>query len=248
MMKTLLKEYIAQVVEAIRSKKDPVVKWGKSGKFDLERFKSLPNEAIMQAYAMNYLEALGQGSSRIVFVLTSRKVLKLARNPKGVAQNSAELQVYTDPATADMAANIYDADEDGKWLVSDLVKPLTDPAEFKKLTGVDWQEFTEDLVSTVSAFARKTGLELRKSAPEFTKKVHRMAEKGSNKLKLGDLTVLDHWGKTPDGRVVILDYGFTEDVAKQHYSKSQPASKTNAVRDQKTAAKATAPEDKPTGR
>ena len=34
----------------------------------------------------------------------------------------------------------------------------------------------------------------------------------------GDLKEIDHWGKTPDGRCVLLDYGFTQDVFKSHYS------------------------------
>ena len=95
---------------------------------------------------------------------------------------------------------------------------------------------------TVSAFARKQGMQLRKSAPEFTKKVFSMAEKGKNRLKLGDLTVLDHWGKTPDGRVVILDYGFTEDVAEKHYSKSPTPQKPSD--DQATRGKPAPDEEK----
>lgn len=38
-----------------------------------------------------------------------------------------------------------------------------------------------------------------------------------NKLMPGDLAVVDHYGKTADGRVILLDAGFTEDVWKQHY-------------------------------
>ena len=221
MQSKILKEYVSLMIEKIRSKQKYKTKFGGTT-FDLKTFKTLPSESIMIAYAMNYLEPLGQGSSRIAFVLSSKKVLKIARNEKGIAQNQAEQHVYTDPATKDVAAMMYDADDQGKWIICDLVRPITSTHEFKKLTGVDWQEFIEDLTMTVSAFARKQGMQLRNSAHEFTKKVFNMAEKGSNKLKLGDLTVLDHWGKTPDGRVVILDYGFTEGVADKHYSKSQP--------------------------
>lgn len=220
----ILRSYIRVMIqEAIRSKKDPTVKWRGSAKFDMKEFKSLPNESIMFAYALNYLEPLGQGSSRTVFVLTSKKVLKLARNPKGVAQNQAEIQVYTDPATADAAAKIHDADEGGLWLISDMVRPVKSQQEFETLTGVSWQEFSDDLSGTISSQARKSGgAKLRPDAAPFTRSVYNMAEQGSARLKLGDLTELDHWGKTPDGRVVILDYGFTEDVAVKHYPKETP--------------------------
>ena len=239
---SILREYVELVIEKVRSKRVVKTKWG-SPTFNMKEFQSLPSSEIMMVYAMNYLEPLGMGSSRSAFVLTPKKVLKIAKNPKGIAQNQAEQQVYTDPATADVAAKMYDADDQGRWIIADLVRPLTNPSEFKQLTGVAWQEFVEDLTMTVSAFARKQGMQLRKSAPDFTKKVFSMAEKGSNKLKLGDLTVLDHWGKTPDGRVVILDYGFTEDVAEKHYSKSQPK-----PQDDRATRGKPAPDEEKTGR
>lgn len=220
MSQPLLHEYLNLVLEKIRSKKKVKTKFGKPN-FDFEEFKSLPSEAIMRAYAMNYLEPLGQGSARIAFVLSGnrQKVLKIALNEKGLAQNKAELEVYTDPATADMAAKIYDTDENNRWIVADIVRPLTNPMEFKKLTGTDWDQFVQDMMSSVSSAARRRNMTLRNDAPEFTKKVYKMAEKGSNKLKQGDLTVLDHWGKTVGGRVVILDYGFTEEVGEKYYDK-----------------------------
>jgi len=222
MSQRLLREYLGLMIEKVRSKKKVKTRFG-GAKFDFEEFKSLPSESIMQAYAMNYLEPLGQGSSRIAFVLTPKKVLKIARNEKGVAQNKAELEVYTDPATANMSTKIYETDDMGRWMISDLVRPINNVKEFENMTGVPWQEFVEDLTATISAFARKSGLQLRASAPKFTQNVITMAEKGKNRLKLADLTVLDHWGKTPDGNVVLLDYGFTEDVATKHYpSKTQP--------------------------
>lgn len=36
-------------------------------------------------------------------------------------------------------------------------------------------------------------------------------------LQYGDLLEVDHWGKTADGKIVLLDYGFNEDIAKQYY-------------------------------
>lgn len=36
-------------------------------------------------------------------------------------------------------------------------------------------------------------------------------------LSYGDLLELGHWGKTADGKIVLLDYGFNEDIAKQYY-------------------------------
>lgn len=215
-----LREYLTLVVEKVRSKRAVKTRWG-SPTFNMKEFQSLPSSEIMIVYAMNYLEPLGSGSSRTAFVLTPKKVLKIAKNEKGIAQNEAELQVYTDPATMDVAARIHEADVESRWIVADLVRPLTNPVEFERLTGVSWGDFSIDLSSTISKLARERGFKLRNDAPEFTKKVVDMAERGATKLKLADLMVLDHWGKTPDGRVVLLDYGYTEDVATKHYPKTQ---------------------------
>ena len=37
-------------------------------------------------------------------------------------------------------------------------------------------------------------------------------------LAIGDLWVYDHWGKTADGRVVLLDYGLTDEIWNSHYT------------------------------
>ena len=216
----LLREFVRQIIsEKIRSKK-PGFKWkaSPSQKFNLEYFKSLPNESIMLAYAMNYLERLGEGSSRIAFALTSRKVLKLAMNPKGIGQNDAEVEVYTDPTSTGTVAKIHDADSSNRWIISDMVRPLSSEKEFEQLTGTSFVDFENDLMDTMSSSARRSGkAQLRKDASEFTKRVYKMAEKGVKKLKVGDLIELGHWGKTPDGRVVLLDSGFTEEVQEKYY-------------------------------
>jgi hypothetical protein len=38
-----------------------------------------------------------------------------------------------------------------------------------------------------------------------------------NHVKTDDLVHIDHWGKSVDGRVIVLDYGFTEKVEREHY-------------------------------
>lgn len=39
----------------------------------------------------------------------------------------------------------------------------------------------------------------------------------STDLLIGDLLHSEHWGKTADGRIVLLDYGLTRDVHSKHY-------------------------------
>jgi len=39
-----------------------------------------------------------------------------------------------------------------------------------------------------------------------------------NRLMPGDILEVDHYGKTPDGKIVLFDYGLTEEIAKKFYS------------------------------
>lgn len=205
---SLLREYVTLTLEKIRTKK------GQKGimgdKFDLKRFQSLPDQRSMLAYANKFLEKLGQGSSRAAFLLSGKYVLKIALNEKGLAQNNAELDVFTNPKSQPIVAKVYRADEDNRWIISDLVRPLTDPDEFAKLTGTDWDDFAKTIKDHLSKKGTKT------IPPDgFTQTVINNAK--TNKMLVGDIEEIGHWGKTPDNRCVLLDYGFTEDVFSQHY-------------------------------
>lgn len=52
-----------------------------------------------------------------------------------------------------------------------------------------------------------------------------------NRLMPGDLEDLEHFGKTTDGRVVLMDYGLTEEVALAHYPKPKTTAKAKGQTD-----------------
>lgn len=201
----LLKEYVRLLTEKIRSQKSASGK-----KFELPRFKSLEDVNMMNRYAESFLDKLGQGSSRAAYQLTSRYVLKIAINDKGIAQNEAELDVYTNPQTKSITSKIHSADQQHRWVIADVVRPFKNAVDFEKTTGSKWPNF----VTTVRT-AVKNG-KLAQDAPDFIKAV--VATVRNNKLGIGDIINVEHWGKTPDGRTVLLDYGFTEDVWSKHYA------------------------------
>jgi len=175
----------------------------------------------MVQYAVEFLETLGKGSSRRAFLLSSKYALKIAINEKGIAQNEAELDVFTNPKSRAIVAKVYDADQEGnKWLISDLVKPLDSEEEFEQLTGVKWYLFSEQIRSHM----QNRGADAQKLNPWVQAVI---ATARQNNLMHGDLRELSHWGKTPDGRCVLLDYGFNESVFQSHYSKTpKPQDKT----------------------
>lgn len=56
---------------------------------------------------------------------------------------------------------------------------------------------------------RKTNLQKMLNSPVVQGALALMNQAG---VMRGDILEVDHWGKTADGRVVLLDYGFTEDL------------------------------------
>jgi len=213
MRTVLLREYIGLVIEKIRSEKPHKSDKKRYGaKFNLKAFKEITDPEKQIRYASAFLESLGVGSSRQAFLLSSRYALKIALNKEGLAQNKGEIEVYSNPSAKPLVAKIYDAADNDTWLVSDLVKPITDTGEFEKLAGTDWGTFRECMIK-----ANETQ-EVDKRWPDLVKKVADVMLK--TQLKVGDLVgqgKMSHWGKTPDGRVVLLDYGVTKQVWNAHY-------------------------------
>lgn len=205
-METLIKEELGKILDESRKK------------LHMPDFVKLPKE---RQFRKNWLringEKLGEGSSRAVYVIDSSKVLKQAINDKGVAQNEAELKTFTNPHFKPLVTEIYDYDPDGEWLVSEIVRPLTG-GEFEKQTGLNFNDFVDAVhyLEGVEYTNRQGELAGEKDADnKFVQAAHdlmRFEDLGS-----GDLFEESHWGKTADGRIVVLDYGFTGDVYRKHY-------------------------------
>lgn len=250
-MHELLKEYLALTIERIRKRPadERGVKTRFGDHFDISRFKKLDDADTMRAYAAQFLDVLGTGSSRSAYLLRSKRVLKIALNEKGLAQNEAELDVFTNPRSKPIVAKVYDADAHQRWLVSDLVRPVANVEEFKSLTGLDWVDEFGPLVSA--------GIQAGRAAPDSPALVKAIVDTArENNLLSADImqtdfskgvnkNTLGHWGKTPDGRVVLLDYGYTAGVYITHYSHSSSASEadtpTNVMSKRPTGAQRSTP-------
>lgn len=215
----LLEELVEIVItEKIRSKT-----------FDIAKFKALASDASVSlnqarynalAYANQRLQQAGKGTSRIAYVLSSSRVLKVARSPKGLAQNEAEIDVYTDPRTKPIVAKIYDYDSEFVWVISEIVRPFHDSTHTPELTSYntsDRMSFTwTELEAEVTRFLQ--GMGTRSSNPELKRYAASISDLiQTHDLALGDALTPDHWGMTADGRLVLLDYGGTWAVLNAHY-------------------------------
>jgi hypothetical protein len=221
-MKTTKRQLLEMIQEAVMAALE-------EGKFDPSTLRKLNyglSGTIDYVRDKIGLRELGAGSSRTVFAIDSKRALKLASNKAGIAQNEAELATATDKPSG-LVAKILQYDPESKWLVSELVRPLDSEREFQALTGVPWGIFSvllqssnweKDVLNFPTIYLPKgVTVEGLRNNP-FLKTSLGSLQNLQTKLLYGDLSRIEHWGKTPDQRVVLLDYGYTDQVRDDHYA------------------------------
>lgn len=194
------------------------------------------------------LPYMGSGSSRTVYALSTGKVLKIAINDKGIAQNEAEFEVSRDPSLKYIGARVYETDPDFHWSVMEVAKIYEYSKELKLDLGIPrvmaerWSYSIEDAIKdiaqitndekTVDEVIEQHWQEVYREESEDEQQFRKFLEDppkgllalvdltdsglGGKKLEYGDI-VTDHFGKTADGRPVLIDYGFTTGVMEDYY-------------------------------
>ena len=203
--------------------------------WDFNFFKQMKSFAKRKAYCDAKLKRrLGAGSSRIVYQIDDNKVLKLAANEKGQSQNQQEYDLYTDgliagKETQKLLAKIFSADEEEfNWIEMELVERVTSD-DFKNKLGVPFPEFQKIISYWGSSNA---GRENEKDKPALWDELNHNANNypwwkaliniGDNfDYAVADWKRLSSWGKTQDGRMVLIDFGLSQDVYQSHYAKDK---------------------------
>lgn len=215
-LKTYIKLVVEQQLNEIYSKT-----------FDLNKFKTIdisPDENEIKLYwklteyAQNTLKFLGIGSARQVFLLSSSKCLKIAINEKGVAQNKIEVNLYTKTKHKNILAKIYDCDKKYNWVISELVRPINSQ-EFKTLTHC----YITTIVYAALALIKNKPIQFGFDNEQDVETQMPMIKDLSGIIKAHDLMYQEFdkehaWGKTSDGRIVLLDYGITNKVYDKYYA------------------------------
>ena len=205
---SILKEFVQLQLEKIRSKG-----------FNINVFKTFDDHDDLARYARLNLQRLGSGSSRGVYALTSKRVLKIALNDAGLAQNEAELATFTDPQVKPILAKIFDYDPKNRWLISELVRPAG-YNEIEKHLGFE-NIYFEEFVATVAGGHGYDWLLQSGRYPEVEQH-EELANALSYLVNEGDMLVADlesksSWGFTADRRLVLLDAGATNEIYDTHY-------------------------------
>ena len=153
------------------------------------------------------------------------KVLKIARNKKGIAQNEVEINMSTDYMWDGMIAEIYDYDENGLWVEMALARKVTEK-NFKEITGVSFKDYCSAMYYRYNDMGHNRILKYSKPSNmdemwdnEF---VFSMMDIMSNyDLPPGDLCKLNSFGiikKDGEDQIVMIDYGLNNKVYDSYYS------------------------------
>jgi len=203
--------------------------------------------ALRKVAAKYNLPYMGEGSSRAVYALSTSKVLKIAKNQKGIAQNEAEIIVSENPSTRYIGARVYESDPDDQWLIMEVAKIYDSATQLKLDLGIpenlanrfgyripsaafdldrvyDRGFSVEEVIENrYNSDDKKEDIEaFRKFLEDPPKSMLALVDLMYNAptdhaLEPGDI-VPDHFGKTIDGRPVLIDYGFTTGVSEGYYS------------------------------
>jgi hypothetical protein len=217
-MKIILDSYIQEVLT-----EDYPSNWS------IEEFAKLKSFAARKQYCESLLQRISSGSSRIVYKIDESKVLKLAKNTKGISQNEMEVDSY-DYYFSKILAEIFNYDKDYLWVEMELATPCT-KSVFKNITGYSFEDFS----ATLSHFyydynPRKYRSNSKPNIPEETiEKIHddefynNVCEFMLNyDMPVGDLVRTSSYGVVlKDGHrsIVLVDYGLNQNVYDTHYKK-----------------------------
>lgn len=196
--------------------------------FSFVELDSMRTFAERKRYCEERLQQIGVGSSRIAYKVDNEKVLKLAKNKKGIAQNEHE---------ADWGRNnygvfgeIFEADIDNYFWIEMELASKAKPSDFKRILGVTWKE-TQDLVKY--CWEQVKGEELFYSTPVealYEKLVVNEESDFFSSLQrymfdyapwsVIDWTRISNWGivnRNNKEHLVIIDDGLDELIFKTYY-------------------------------
>jgi mRNA-degrading endonuclease RelE of RelBE toxin-antitoxin system len=143
--------------------------------FSFEEFNNIKSYNGKLKYANERLQKISSGSARVVYKVDEEKVLKIAKNKKGIGQNSIESD-WGLQRMSDIVAKIFDTNDDHFWVEMELAKKLT-PNRFKQLTGMSVNEVQDilNVMYTLNNSSRRNYLkpeQLKELQDEFSQKVN----------------------------------------------------------------------------
>lgn len=197
--------------------------------WNIEVFKNLKSFAKRVEYCNQHLQRISSGSSRIVYKIDDEKVLKLAKNKKGLSQNEVEISAGNDYYLDDLVATVFESDPNNLWVEMELATKITKQT-FQKIVNISFEEYCQTLRYYHREITGNRGPMSRyEMKPENMDEmwenefVSRMLDYiGNYNPPVGDLCAPSTYGVVKrDGgdQIVMVDFGLNQDVYDTHYKK-----------------------------
>lgn len=192
--------------------------------FNIEHFKTLRTFKDRVRYCEENLQRISSGSSRIVYKIDNEKVLKLAKNEKGIAQDLVEIQWGNDYYFQSVLAHTFDSHHDGLWVEMELARKVG-KNDFIKYFGFsvdelgrylrNWEQVNKGQRPLFNMDpALKEKISLNENVSEIVDFMN------AADAPAGDLGRLSSYGMVNrDGHptIVLIDFGLTSDVYTSYY-------------------------------
>lgn len=200
--------------------------------FDLEHFKTLTTFKDRLIYCKENLQHISNGSSRAVFKIDDTKVLKLAKNKKGLAQNNTEISLnYDNNWYSTILADVIEAHEDGLWVEMELAIPA------KNQDFIDELGYGLDVVIDYLYYCYYSFIKQDKGAASFyipdeevknhfendpnefvNTLVNMMSEHIINPADFGKLNSYGIVNREGHKTLVLIDFGINDEVYDTYYT------------------------------
>lgn len=194
--------------------------------FSMDDFKKLTSFRSRIQYCEEHLTRISSGSSRIVYKIDNQKVLKLAKNKKGLAQNEIEIEYSQYSDLDDILARTFDYENNNLWVEMELARKCK-KSDFKRITGFDFDTYGMVIHNQGEDSQGRRGQKYDVPSEivdemwenEFTYSMLDFV--GSYQIPAGDLRRLSSYGivkRNGQDEIVLIDYGLTNDVYQSYYS------------------------------
>lgn len=167
-------------------------------------------------YANQQLTRIGSGSGRVVYDIDGEKVLKLAKNTKGIAQNETEAGIGYYRDTQNIVTIVFDSADNNEWLISEKAKKVNE-TKIKQLTGIpslyELFKYLKNFYSSNSDVIKF--LDNNEFAQELQEFIANYSQQP------GDMGRPSTYGEVlRDGQptIVLTDYGLNDEVYDTYYS------------------------------
>lgn len=208
-----------------------LIKEAQDEQFSLETLSSISSFRGRYNYCLAHIgKHVGKGSSRATFQLDDSKVLKLAYNEKGIAQNEQEGQEDYYLQQLGIVPEIYETDDNYKWIITEYVLPAKSQ-DFKQCMGVDEKTFYRFIITSHvkrGGSKRERMIYARDILDDDT--FEELAENedlmnwddyiGNYRPPIGDMLIRVNYGMTLRNgypTIVLLDNGLTDEIYNNYY-------------------------------